>query len=551
MGLGLVPFRNIANYAFVSVSPRLFQLAILSVCLLAPTKAQTLVLTPNTTMLNSAGGSVTFTAALNYSTTPSSLGFTVQLPAGWSYLSGTSVPGTSEPAIVPAVGSTGQLGWAFINLPANSATFTFTAAYSASLTGSQVFSLSLIARGGTGGSPITTTPPPILMPNPSTFLSWSGGNGNWSDTAQWSPNTVPNNNGSTHYSATVAAGIAALNSSFTVDNLTFTGGTINGSGNLTLTSLNSTWTGGIFAGTGELIISSGAQLAANGSNAHSFSERTIRNQGTFAWNDGGALEAGTGSQFINSAGATFVDGTTGSSDNLIRNASGGTFTFTNAGTYSKTSSATTHVSVPFTNSGNITVSAGSLRFSNSFVQNAGIILVSAGAVARFDQGLNFAAGTLHGGGTVIADVTNSGFISPGNTLGTLTVTGNLTLLAGSQLSFDIGGKTQGTTYDFLSVSGNATFGGTLAIAFTTGTLQSILPTDTFTLLSASSINGAFANVASGSRLMTNFGQGSFVVNYSGSSLTLSSFEPVPEPSTWALLIGGGVSIAILARRRRP
>ncbi len=514
--------------------------------------AQTLVLTPSTTMLNSAGGNVTFTAAITYPTTPSTLGFSIALPTGWSYVSGTSVPGTSpaEPAIAPSAGRTGLLEWAFINPPAGTATFTFVAAYAANTSGAQTLTSSLLARDGTGGAPTTVVPPAVSLPAASTFLSWNDGTGSWTDSSQWGPVAVPNNNGVVHYSATVAAGVATLNSAASIDNLTFNGGTINGTGNLTLTSTSSTWGSGIFAGTGELIIGVGGQIIASGSNAHEFSEHTIRNQGTFTWNGGGALQSGNGGKFINSAGSTFVDATTGVTDNLITNSTGGSFTFTNAGTYSKTSSSNTRISVPFTNTGNIMINAGAVQFTNAFTQGGGSLLVSSGATARFDLGLNFASGTLTGGGTVIADVSNDAFMSPGNVLGTLTVNGKLNLMANSVLSFDIGGTTQGATYDFLSVSGTATLGGTLAINFVNGARQTMLPTDTFTLLSASSISGSFANVASGTRLMSNFGQGSFLVTYSGSNLVLSNFDPVPEPSTWALLIGGLGVVVIAALRRK-
>ena len=516
------------------------------------TCAQTLVLTPSTTMLNSAGGNVTFTAAISYQTTPSTLGFSVTLPTGWSYVSGTSVPGTSpaEPAIAPSAGRTGLLEWAFITPPAGTATFTFVAAYAANTSGAQTLTSTLLARDGTGGTPTTVVPPAVSLPAASTFLTWNDGTGSWTDSSQWGPVAVPNNSGTVHYSATVSAGVATLNTPASIDNLTFNGGTINGTGNLTLTSTSSTWGAGIFGGTGELIIGGDAQLVASGSSAHDFSERTIRNQGTFTWNGSGALQSGNGGKFINSAGSTFVDATTGVADNLITNSSGGTFTFTNAGTYSKTSSSNTKVSVPFSNTGNIMISAGAIQFTGAFTQGGGSVLVSAGASARFDQGLNFASGSLTGGGTVIADVSNNAFVSPGNLLGTLTVNGKLNLLANSVLSFDIGGTTQGTTYDFLSVSGTATLGGTLAINFVNGARQTLLPTDTFTLLSASSISGAFSNVASGTRLMSNFGQGSFLVTYSGSNLVISNFDPVPEPSTWALLVGGLGVVVIAALRRK-
>ena len=55
--------------------------------------AQTVMLTPDTTVLSAAGGNVTFTATFSYSVVPSTLGLTITLPTGWTYVSGTTVPG--------------------------------------------------------------------------------------------------------------------------------------------------------------------------------------------------------------------------------------------------------------------------------------------------------------------------------------------------------------------------------------------------------------------------------------------------------------------------
>ena len=97
----------------------------------------------------------------------------------------------------------------------------------------------------------------------------------------------------------------------------------------------------------------------------------------------------------------------------------------------------------------------------------------------------------------------------------------------------------------------ATLGGMLSLAFLNGFQSTVQPADTFTVLNAASLSGAFANAASGARLTTTDGLGSFLVNYSGLAVTLSSFQPVPEPSTWTLLgLGGLALLALRARHRR-
>jgi hypothetical protein len=228
----------------------------------------------------------------------------------------------------------------------------------------------------------------------------------------------------------------------------------------------------------------------------------------------------------------------------------GNFSFSNAGTYVKSGAGETSVEIPFTNSGSILVNAGNLHFNTTFTINGGVINVASGATTQLDAGLTLSSGKLIGNGTVVANVTSSSLISPGDSVGKLTITGNLTLLGTSQLLIDLGGTTQGTTYDFLSVSGTTTLGGLLSLNFTNNFRSSVSPTDTFTVLTATSLTGSFSNVASGSRLQTNFGQGSFLVTYSGNSIVLSNFDPVPEPSTWALLVMGTGALVLIARRRR-
>ena len=113
----------------------------------------------------------------------------------------------------------------------------------------------------------------------------------------------------------------------------------------------------------------------------------------------------------------------------------------------------------------------------------------------------------------------------------LRVTGNVTLLSSSNLVFQLGGLTQGTQYGYLNVTGNAALGGQLVLSFVNGFQAT--SNDSFTVLSSTaSLTGSFANVASGARLNTTDQSGSFLVNYSGNSIVLSSF-----------ILSGGVSPA--------
>lgn len=180
----------------------------------------------------------------------------------------------------------------------------------------------------------------------------------------------------------------------------------------------------------------------------------------------------------------------GSSDNLL-SVSGANLIVTNSA-----------------NTAQIDVRRGMLALTNGTVKTARFLVSSNGVVT--------------GTGTITASgVTNSGVVAPGNSPGSLTINGSLTLQTNSLLAFELGGYSSGVTYDFLSVSNMARLGGALAVTFINGFGVTITNGASFTLLTAASMSGAFTNVASGARLLTGDGFADFVVNYSGSVLSLS------------------------------
>ena len=62
------------------------------------------------------------------------------------------------------------------------------------------------------------------------------------------------------------------------------------------------------------------------------------------------------------------------------------------------------------------------------------------------------------------------------------------------------------------------------LSFVNGFQNSVNSSETFTLLASNfNFSGVFSNVASGSRLSTSDGSGSFIVTYSGGNLVLSNF----------------------------
>src|ERR1035438_1366233 len=105
--------------------------------------------------------------------------------------------------------------------------------------------------------------------------------------------------------------------------------------------------------------------------------------------------------------------------------------------------------------------------------------------------LTVAGGTLTGSGRIIGPVivTAGGTLAPGMSIGTLTISNNLTLQLGSFTSVELS-KTAGTC-DKVTGLANVAFGGTLRVNNLSGTLAS---RDAFKLFDAASHSGAFARI---------------------------------------------------------
>jgi hypothetical protein len=141
-----------------------------------------------------------------------------------------------------------------------------------------------------------------------------------------------------------------------------------------------------------------------------------------------------------------------------------------------------------------------------------------GGTNSFPKGLRIASNAqLAGTGTIIGSVTNSGVIAPGTSAGRLDITGSLVLSNSSELRLELGGYAP-SQFDFISVSGGARLGGTLAVSLSNN-FQSVMTNGaTFTVLTAGNpVSGAFANVSSGGVLTTTDGYARFTVVYAGAT----------------------------------
>ena len=106
-----------------------------------------------------SAGTITITNKLTYTGSPSSLGWHVDLPAGWSFVSASGTTGD----VKPEAGVTGTLDWAWSTPPASPVTFTYTLSIPAGGFGAQQLKAYAIVRtGGTLTQPAATSNPLVV-----------------------------------------------------------------------------------------------------------------------------------------------------------------------------------------------------------------------------------------------------------------------------------------------------------------------------------------------------------------------------------------------------
>lgn len=110
--------------------------------------------------LSPQGGTITLTASSTYDANPAALGWEITLPPEWSLV---GVAGASVPDIAPSKGSTGTMEFAYVNIPAGKAEFSFEVSYPANSAGVSVES-SVVLRGD--GKLTTLRPEPLTITAP-------------------------------------------------------------------------------------------------------------------------------------------------------------------------------------------------------------------------------------------------------------------------------------------------------------------------------------------------------------------------------------------------
>lgn len=203
------------------------------------------------------------------------------------------------------------------------------------------------------------------------------------------------------------------------------------------------------------------------------------------------------------------------------------------------------------NSGMLSMDGGQLTGLGS-VTNYGVISLNDSLI----KGNVTNHGVLLGDqGTIEGNVTNHGLLSPGNSPGVLTITGDLSLASDSTLLMEIFGP---TAYDQLIVGGNFVAGGVLELDFDGYVPEFDVPYNLFQV--AGGMSGDFSEIRylnlaedfDTELLSLDFSNGMFRLTVGNNDDPVIPGDPgnntVPEPSSGLLIALGGLVMLMLRRR---
>lgn len=314
---------------------------------------------------------------------------------------------------------------------------------------------------------------------------------------------------------TISGGFLVLDDDASTGGLTMTGGTINGSSTSTFTVAGDfDWNvpGG---GDSGIDTSGPGAVTITQTGSHSFQ---IRGSGTESIS-GGALTTPNPVQISNTNfNPNNFPGPSLTTTSTVTFTAAGTYpggnlTLTAAGVTLATGATTLHDTIDLTG-GSTQVASGSALTADHVNESGGTLQVDGTLTAP----VAVSGGALGGAGTITGPVTNSGgTVAPGDSPGTLTVSGNYTQGSGGTLAEEIAGATQ---FDQLHVGGTLSLDGTLAIDS-----HAFVPSgsNTFKIVSgATSRTGAFAQVTGASA-----GGATYLPQYDSDGVTLTVDAPPP------------------------
>lgn len=220
--------------------------------------------------------------------------------------------------------------------------------------------------------------------------------------------------------------------------------------------------------------------------------------------------------------------------------------------------------------GTTTVRSGATAFfdSSSVVGGPGDLIVESGGqlgvdeTSVIDKALEIEdGGRLFGVGTVAGTLRVRGDLDPGESVGTLTVDGDVELFETTTTCIELSGSMDGEfdliTSSFVdSPTGNLLLDGDLEISFLDGFIPDA--TDEFSFITGFNISGTFQNTPLGGSSLLSFtdgtfgtlttSEGTFTIEYQTNSVRLFNFQAVPEPGVAVFL--GIFAIGLVTQRRK-
>lgn len=142
-----------------------------------------------------------------------------------------------------------------------------------------------------------------------------------------------------------------------------------------------------------------------------------------------------------------------------------------------------------------------------------------------------AGGTLRGHGTINGNVTNSGTVHPGGSIGMLTIHGNYVQNSAGTLNISVtpNDTTPGTDYDQLNVMGTAALNGNLKVLQDSGSFGNYTVGAKYQIVHASQgISGSFSQV-SYNPLFSSYITPQVTTGTNDVTLTLTATSPTPTP----------------------
>jgi fibronectin-binding autotransporter adhesin len=265
---------------------------------------------------------------------------------------------------------------------------------------------------------------------------------------------------------------------------------------------------GILSGTGTLTKTNAGALTLTGANTYSGGTTVTA----------GTLQGNTTSlqgNIVNNAAVVFDQPANGTYAGILSGT--GTLTKTNAGALTLTGANTY--------SGNTTVNGGMLVVNGSIVSP---VTVNAG-------GLLGGTGTIGG-----ANIMAGGIFAPGNSIGTMTVNGNVSFAAGSTFRVEVDAAGNA---DRINATGTATLsGGTVDVQAGAGTYR---PISNYTILNATGgVTGAFTNVTSNLAFLTpslSYGPNDVFLKLERNDVSFASVAATPNQQAVATVLQASVA----------